>query len=758
LIKASTTRRALLAAVMVSGVAVGVVSPSPASGSPRLAWSDHLAGWDRSSSPSIGDVNGDGLPEIVVGHQDGWVRVLNPATGANIAGWPRPAIVSGTSPTAIDSSPAIADLDLNGRKEIVVTAGSTWVAHQQGGVVVFNANGSVRCRARTLDLGNIWANTSGPDGYGDGNFSSPAIGDVNGDGYPDIVWGSFDQHVHAIDRFCHELPGFPFMVGDSVWSSPALADVTGDGRMDILIGGDQSPGGQYAHVGGEFLALSWSPSGVHQIWRHDTNDTVWSSPALGDIDGDGRLDVVVGVGDFWHGSDRSKVFAWHASDGSPLGGWPINTAGSTMPSPALGDVTGDGVPEVAVASFDSVLRVYRGNGQVLWARALTANGGPGGPIQASPIIADMNGDGRNDVGVGNNWGFFVMDGATGNQIAAMGVESYAASGAVGNFGALGWRLVVAGFDTPNHSTTIQAFTIPKPGVTPPWPMFHHDAQHWGGPVAKHLLPAGHCYSASNPPSHPVAASSHGYWILGLDGSVYALHGAPYLGGLNGRLKGSRAVGIVSTPSGGGYYILTDRGAIYTFGNARSFGSMAGVRLNAPIIGLAPTASGRGYWLLGRDGGIFSFGDARFYGSMGNLRLNAPVISMAATRRGHGYWLLASDGGIFSFGDARFYGSTGNLRLNAPIISMATSPSGNGYWLVGADGGVFSFHVPFYGSLPGTGLCQPPMTKQMRPTLTGKGYFVLAATGGVYTFGDAQYGGSAPVLSAFNPAWDMAVRQ
>jgi hypothetical protein len=144
--------------------------------------------------------------------------------------------------------------------------------------------------------------------------------------------------------------------------------------------------------------------------------------------------------------------------------------------------------------------------------------------------------------------------------------------------------------------------------------------------------------------------------------------------------------------------------------------------------------------------------------MGNLRLNAPVISMAATRRGHGYWLLASDGGIFSFGDARFYGSTGNLRLNAPIISMATSPSGNGYWLVGADGGVFSFHVPFYGSLPGTGLCQPPMTKQMRPTLTGKGYFVLAATGGVYTFGDAQYGGSAPVLSAFNPAWDMAVRQ
>jgi FG-GAP-like repeat/FG-GAP repeat len=756
LINALTMRRVLLVTMLVSGVTVAV-SSSRASGSPQLSWTDHIAGWDRSSSPTIADVNGDGVPEIVVGHQDGYVRVLNPATGASLAHWPRPAIVSGSTPTAIDSSPAVADLDHNGRKEIIVTTGSTWVRNQQGGLVVFNADGSTRCRMRTIDNGNIWDGGLSRDGYADGNYSSPAVGDVNGDGYPDIVWGSFDERVHAVDRFCHELPGFPFMVGDSIWSSPALADVTGAGRMDILIGGDQTAGGQYAHQGGEFLALAWTGSGVKQLWRHDTNDTVWSSPALGDIDGDGRLDVVVGVGDYWHGSDHTKVFAWHADDGSALGGWPINTGGSTMPSPALGDVTGDGVPEVAITSWDGVLRVFRGNGQLLWQRALPAGSHPGGPIEASPIVADMNGDGRNDIGVGNNWGFFVLDGASGRQLAALGIESYEAAGAVGNFGAHGWKLVVAGFNTPLHTTTIQAFAIPKPGVTPPWPMFHQSAQHLGGPVARHLLPPGHCTSVTNPPSHPIASSSHGYWVLGLDGAVYALHGAPYLGGINGRLNGGLAVGIIATSSGHGYYIITNTGVITTFGDARSFGSMAGRALNAPIISLAPTPSGRGYWLLARDGGIFSFGDAHFYGSMGGHWLNKPIISMAATRRGHGYYLLASDGGIFSFGDAHFYGSTGGRRLNKPIISMATSPRGLGYWLVGSDGGVFSFHVPFYGSLPGTGLCQTPPTKQMRPTLTGNGYFVLSTSGAVYTFGDAQYGGSAPTLTALNPAWDLAIR-
>ena len=88
--------------------------------------------------------------------------------------------------------------------------------------------------------------------------------------------------------------------------------------------------------------------------------------------------------------------------------------------------------------------------------------------------------------------------------------------------------------------------------------------------------------------------------------------------------------------------------------------------------------------------------------------------------------------------------------------MATTKSA-GYWLVAADGGVFSFGVPYYGSLPGTGLCNLPVGTQLRSTLTGAGYYVLAADGGIYSFGDAPFLGSYPGLTLGHHAVDLVVR-
>ncbi len=744
---ALVTPVAALTAATPAGAATVSANPS---------WTDNSAGWDRTSSPTIADVNGDGRSEIVIGHENGLLHVINAATGRDIAGWPQ------QTGTAIDSTPAVGDLFNDGKQEIVVGLGSTFVPNQQGGVKVYDANGALHCTYRTGDYFNIW-NNGGPDGYSDGVFSSPAIGDVDGDGYPDIVFGGFDLHVHAIDRNCHEI--MSDYVEDTTWSSPALYDINGDGRLDILIGSDQTAGGQINWSGGEFRAIEYTststPSCSHcqEIWKHQLNDTMWSSPAVGDIDGDGRPEVVVGGGNFYNRSDGHDVFAWHVDDGSSLAGWPVATGGSTMPSPALGDLNGDGIPEVVASSADGWVRAYYGNGSLKWATHPYhfTPGQPGGPI-ASPIIADMNGDGHNDVGAGNDFGYFVMSGTTGSILALVDdFQSHDGSAAVGDFGSgVGWRLVVDGFDTPNHKSRLQAFSMPTPRVTPPWPMFRHDALHHGGPVALHLLPAGQCRAGVNPSSHPLAASSMGYWVMGADGSVFALKGAPFYGSASGKIRGT-AVAMAATQSGRGYYLLDNSGDIFPFGDARSFGSMAGHALNAPIIALAPTPSGRGYWLLASDGGVFSFGDARFWGSMGGQRLNKPIISIAATRTGRGYWLLASDGGVFSFGDARFHGSTGNLHLNSAVLSMATAPTGQGYWLVAGDGGIFSFGVPFYGSVPGIGLCQAVPGVQIRPSLTGRGYYVLASNGRVFGFGDAQAGASAPPLGGWSYAADFAVR-
>src|SRR5262249_48112911 len=146
---------------------------------------------------------------------------------AALAGWPRSAVVAGSA-AAIDSTPAVADLDGTGRKEIIIGTGSTWHGGPNGGIVLFNRDGTTRCHFLTGDVLNISTGGGGADGFADGVYSSPAIGDINGDGHPDIVFGSFDHHVYALDRYCHVI--LSYSVEDTIWSSPVLYDVDGDGR------------------------------------------------------------------------------------------------------------------------------------------------------------------------------------------------------------------------------------------------------------------------------------------------------------------------------------------------------------------------------------------------------------------------------------------------------------------------------------------------------------------------------------------------
>ena len=750
-----------LAGLTLAGsLALPLATATAAAAAPTQAWSVTQGGWDRGSSPVIADIDGNGINDVVVGHQDGWVRVFKDGTGSYMPGWPQPAIISGNSPTAIESSPTVADLDRDGTPNIIMGTGSTFVQNQPGGIVVFNSNGSVRCRWAGIDNMRVWGMGTSADGYPEGVYSTPAVGDVDGDGYMDIVFGGWDAHIHVLNRNCQETVPRYFN-DDTIWSSPALFDVDGDGRMEIFIGGDSHAGPSEYWEGGQIRALDWRNGQLVQFWRQRINEVVHSSLSIGDIDGDGRLEVVHGAGDFFLGkygsrSDSSKIFAWHVEDGSAVPGWPQATGGVTWSSPVLADVNGDGVQDVVTGSRDHKVWAWRGNGARLWAvDPAQKTGEASTEIQASPIVSDITGDGRAEVVIGTGWGMFVLDGPTGARVGApiYGGWSHEASAAVGNFGPNGWRIVTAGFDTPHNQTRYAAWSIPAPGKDPQWPMWRKNSRRLGtNPSDGPILPAGICRKPSNPPGAASSLSGKGYWVLGRDGAVYALD-APFYGSLPGIGVRTTAKNLVATKSGNGYYILATDGGVFSFGDARFFGSMGGKPLNGPIIGMTPTADGGGYWLLGSDGGIFSFGNARFYGSMGGSKLNAPIIGMASTPDGGGYWLLGSDGGIFSFGNARFWGSMGGSKLNAPVISMNPAQTG-GYWLLGGDGGVFTFGPGYYGSIPGTGLCDPPAGVALRASNTGKGYWILSGDGGVWSFGDAMFHGSVPGA----PVVDLAIRR
>ncbi|MEZ5243841.1 MAG: S-layer homology domain-containing protein [Acidimicrobiales bacterium] len=495
----ASTAFALVAALLAASPASASIAPY------SKDWALLLDGWNRSSAPVIADIDADNQNEIVFGHQDGTLRAYE---GDGTLKWATAAVPSigpgcngQSGASAIDSSPAVADIDEDGTPEVIVGVGSTWAANQNGGVIAFNGRTGAREWGTAVgrDTGNVWANSGSLDGWCEGVFSTPAIGDVDGDGHLDVVFAGFDFNIWAVNRFGTPLSGFPFNNDDSVWSSAALFDIDGDDDMEIFIGGDSTPGGYYDHLGGVFRALDWTPGGVVNLWNAEANEVFHSSPAIGDIDNDGVPEAVIATGNNWHtecgnghpqcragdGSDHSRVFAFHLHDGSAVPGFPVSTGGTVIGSPALGDLDGDGGLEVVIGSEDNYVYAWNGDGTLDWKVRPTFNHLGTGRMQGSPIIADLDGDGGQDVAIGGDKGLAVLDGLNGASLEeglpwqdTMSRWSHESAPAVGVIDG-SRHIVFTSFDTPSVRTRLAAYELPSTSADDAWPMLRRNAMRQG---------------------------------------------------------------------------------------------------------------------------------------------------------------------------------------------------------------------------------------------------------------------------------------
>jgi outer membrane protein assembly factor BamB len=142
------------------------------------------------------------------------------------------------------------------------------------------------------------------------------------------------------------------------------------------------------------------------LWRFDTRDASFGQTAAGDIDGDGRLELVFGC----YRND-SCVYALNAEDGSLL--WKFNTTdmqeGCNDVAPLIADVDADGALDVVLpSSCNPTTYCFDGrNGSVKWSTRTRGSDSP-------PTIADVDGDGRLEILHGEFGGWVIcLDAATG---------------------------------------------------------------------------------------------------------------------------------------------------------------------------------------------------------------------------------------------------------------------------------------------------------------------------------------------------------
>jgi len=377
------------------------------------------SGGDQAASVAVADVNGDGKPDLLVANLCGGnVCPAEGSVGVLLGNG------DGTFKTAVtyDSggfdaiSIAVADVNGDGKPDVVVVneCNSTPFCSGDGLVAVLLGNGDGTFKtAVTYD--------SGANGA-----LSVAVADMNGDGKPDLVVTNCSTTTN-----CNNYgPGSVAVLlgnGDGTFQtavvyptggdpgSVAVGDLKGDGKLDVVVA--QCAGPLSGCEPGEVSVLLGNGDGTLQPpVNYSSGADAPGSTTLADLNGDGKLDVVVSNSfspPNLHGNGAVGVLLGNG-DGTfqTVVPYDLNGLGGAL---AVADVNGDGKPDVVVTveggscTSSSTLAVLLGNGDGTFQPEVDFCSA-GTPNATSDIaVADLKGDGRLDLVVATCLGSACVD-------------------------------------------------------------------------------------------------------------------------------------------------------------------------------------------------------------------------------------------------------------------------------------------------------------------------------------------------------------
>lgn len=394
--------------------------PSPessASTNPPQAngWPNSLAD-PSTNSPILGDIDGDNKLEVIVGNNLLYAWYYN---GTEVRDGDGEALTYGVfsdQGSGFVAPVALAKIDDDFGLDIVAASWSTKE------IYVFNHNGTVLPGWPQPTLSSVRASMVVGDIDGDGEpdivaidqearlyawhadgteirdgdsnpatsgvfrvfpdtpwwqYQAPSLADLDNDGKDEIIVGTQDEKLYVVEDDGSDAPGWPRTLSSYAGGGVAVGDIDNDGGLDIVCPTKNS---------GEILALHADNTLLWIRWCTQ-NQFFNPSPALADIDGDGTLETFLP-------SDNGKLYGF-ASNGADLPGWPVtySTTTYTESSPVIADVTGDGVVDILLGDETRFINGWSADGTPLEGFPLALKDA----VRGTPAIADLDGDGTVEI-------------------------------------------------------------------------------------------------------------------------------------------------------------------------------------------------------------------------------------------------------------------------------------------------------------------------------------------------------------------------
>jgi len=403
------------------------------------------AGSEFGFSIAMGDLNGDGYADVVIGApdydtgltQDGAVFVFDGGASGVANGSPASAnvLLQGNQAGAqFGYAVATGDFNGDGYSDVAVSALRYVSAGTQGAVFVFpggpfgleNGNPGTAATVIISTASQLIVNVT-------------SAGDVNGDGYCDLmVTSGLDLNPARVSIFLGSPSGLPSgsltsastqLTGDNFsfgsLTAPA-GDVNGDGFDDVIIyeqGWNSNGSADFIYLGGATGIASGTTSGAATVLQGTDPNANFGSPAAsaGDVNGDGYSDIVVGQSGEYPYNGAAFVFQGGPSgiaSGGPSSAATVITSDVTSAEfgsgLASGDVNGDGYSDLVIGAGGSSpsggggVYVFLGSASGVASSSTLSSayssiqsGQPGAQFGSPIATGDVNGDGYVDVLIGS---------------------------------------------------------------------------------------------------------------------------------------------------------------------------------------------------------------------------------------------------------------------------------------------------------------------------------------------------------------------